>query len=369
MSVSAAVPRFSRLIELARAPSSETRRELLREVTDLFFDTAESRTSREDKLFDEVLRSVASDLNDEGLVELAGRMADAPNGPAGLVRDLAQRNIVVAQPILQRSAILNDDDLLSIVESHGDRHMRAIAQRRIVSAVVSDAIVSKGDDVTVNTLLSNDGASIARPTMERVVERAQQSPLLHENLLGRHDLPVDLMNEMYFAVEDRLRQVILKRNAATDPTDLELALAKARDRMAKRVREEEQDLRAAKARVEDLQARNALTPAALIGLYRERDMPAFIFGMAELTGLDYITTKSILDRKDMDALAMICRACGMDRPLFVTIAILICGGETAMGRAESFGRLYVQVPIEAAQRAMRFYKVRRTASPDSAAIN
>jgi uncharacterized protein (DUF2336 family) len=360
--MSAAAPRFSRLIELARAPSSEMRRELLREVTDLFFDTHDSRSSREDMLFDEVLRSVAADLNDDGLIELAERMADSPRGPQGLVRDLAQRNISVAAPILQRSTVLKDDDLLEIVESHGDRHMRAIAQRPTLSAIVSDGIVARGDDVTVNTLLANAGASIARPTMERIVERAQTSTSLHENLIQRHDLPVDLMNEMYFAVEERLRQVILARNAATDPTDLEAALAKARERMAKRARDESADLKAAKARVEAMVMRNNLTPASLIGLYRDRDIPAFTFGLAELTGLEYATAKSILDRKDMDALAMICRASGMDRPLFVTIAILVCGGEAAMGKAESFGKLYVKVPMEAAQRAMRFYKVRRGAA-------
>lgn len=369
MSAVAAAPRFSRLIELARAPSSDMRRELLREVTDLFFETAESRSSREDKLFDDVLRSVANELNDDGLVELAERMADARHGPIGLVRDLAQRSIAVAAPILTRSSLLNEDDLIAIVESHGDRHMRAIAKRETVSAALSDAIVMRGDDLTVNTLLGNEHALIARPTMERVVERAQASVMLHDNLLNRHDLPIDLMNEMYFAVEERLRQVILKRNAAADPSDVEAALGKARERLAVRVREETADLDAARRRIDDLLARNALTPAALIALYRDRDFPAFTFGLSELTGLHYQATKSILDRKDMDALAMICRASGMERPLFVTIAILACGGESAIGQAESFGRLYVQVPIEAAQRAMRFYKVRRNATDEPSTLN
>jgi hypothetical protein len=94
-------------------------------------------------------------------------------------------------------------------------------------------------------------------------------------------------------------------------------------------------------------------------LYRERNFLAFAYGLGELTSLDFPTIQGILDRKDMDSLAMVCRAAGMERPLFVTIAILACGGESAMGRAESFGKLYVQVPVEAAQRAVRFFKVRR----------
>lgn len=358
MSASVA-PRFSKLIDLASAPSSDTRRELLREVTDLFFETSEQQTRRESALFDDVLRTVATDLKDDSLVDLAQRLAHQKDGPPGLVRDLSKRSIEVAAPILRHSPILGEDDLLAIVKMHGDGHLRAIAQRETVSATVSDAVARKGDDTTVNVLLANAGASIARGTMEHVVDRAQASPTLHHNLLHRHDVPVDLMNEMYFAVEERLRQVILARNAATDPAELETALAKARERIAKRTDDENADVRAAQARIQDLKRRNALTPSTLIGLYRDHDVTGFLCGLADTTGLDYATTKQIVDRKDMDALAMICRAANMDRPLFVTIAILACGGDQAVGKAEIFGKLYAQVPIEAAQRAMRFYKVRK----------
>ena len=48
--------------------------------------------------------------------------------------------------------------------------------------------------------------------------------------------------------------------------------------------------------------------------------------------------------------------------LFVTLAVLSCGGDEAMSRAEEFGRMYNNVPIEAAQRAMRFFKVRKGAA-------
>jgi hypothetical protein len=56
---------------------------------------------------------------------------------------------------------------------------------------------------------------------------------------------------------------------------------------------------------------------------------------------------------------MLCRASNVERPLFVTIAMLIGGGERATDQVEDFGKLYLRVPVEAAQRALRFYKVRR----------
>lgn len=93
----------------------------------------------------------------------------------------------------------------------------------------------------------------------------------------------------------------------------------------------------------------------------------FLHGLAEITGLDVGTTRTLIEREDMDALAMICRSADMERALFVTIAMLVAGGDRATSQAEHFGRLYGSVPVEAAQRAMRFYKVRKASEPRAAA--
>ena len=63
---------------------------------------------------------------------------------------------------------------------------------------------------------------------------------------------------------------------------------------------------------------------------------------------------------------MICRAANVERPLFVTLAVLACGGDGAMDKAEEFGRMYNAVPVEAAQRAVRFFKVRKGAERNAA---
>jgi hypothetical protein len=86
-----------------------------------------------------------------------------------------------------------------------------------------------------------------------------------------------------------------------------------------------------------------------------------------MTNLDPETVADLLERRDIDGLAMICRAANIERPLFVTLAVLACGGDDAMAQAEQFGRLYNSVPVEAAQRAMRFFRVRKSASEEGAA--
>lgn len=354
--------RFGKLVELARTPDSGQRRELLREVTDLFFETTGSRNERETDLFGDVLKLVADEMQDGVLAELAERFADADDAPVGLMRDLANHAFEVAAPVLQRSKVLDEQTLLGIVANQSQQHIKAVAQREDVSETLSDAIVRHGDDHAVDALMRNESAVVSRTSMEAAVDRARRSTVLHEAVVQRRDLPLDLLNEMYFVVETSLRQQIMQRNASVDPAALDAALAKARDRLKRTVGDMSAEAKNAMTFIQSKKASGELNARMLVSLYREAKQAHFLYGLAEVTQVDPETVSSMLERRDVDALAMLCRAAGIERPLFVTLAVLTCGGEEAMERAEEFGRMYNSVPVEAAQRAVRFFKVRKAAA-------
>ncbi len=353
--------RFAKLIDLARTQDSGQRRELLREVTDLFFATSGIQNDREAALFDEVLQMVAAEMQDSVLAELAEKFADAEDAPVGLMRDLANHAFEIAGPVLQRSKALDEQTLVQIVNYQSQQHIKAVAQREEVSEVLSDAIVRFGDDHALDALMRNEGATVSRTSMETAVDRARRNALLHEGVVGRRDMPLDLLNEMYFVVESRLRDQIMQRNAAVDPATLDAALSKARERMREAVGDMSAEAKNAMAFINSKKANGELNARLLVSLYREAKQKHFLYGLAEITHVDLDTVTGLIERKDVDALAMICRAANIERPLFVTLAVLSCGGEGAMDKAEEFGRMYNNVPVEAAQRAIRFFKVRRAA--------
>lgn len=359
--------RFAKLIELAKLSDSARRRELLREVTDLFFETSATRTTRESALFDDVLQMVASDMQDEVLAELSNTFADAPDAPVGLMRDLANHSFEVAGPVLRRSKALDEDTLMQVVNRQSQAHIQAVAQRELVSEKLSDAIVKFGDDNALDALLRNDGAKISRTGMETAVDRARRNAKLHEGVVARADMPLDLLNEMYFVVETRLRNQIMERNAGVDPATLDAALNKARERMSKSAFDLTSEAKNAMAFIQSKKNSGELSARLLVSLWREAKQSYFLYGLAELTQVDPQTIASLIERRDIEGLAMICRAANVERPLFVTMSVLIGGGDEAMARAEEFGKMYNDVPVEAAQRAVRFFKVRKTAAETRAA--
>ncbi len=354
--------RLPDLIVLAQEPSSEKRRALLRELTEHFFGAAQ-RSAAEDALYDAVLTDLTAEMETAVRAELSARFAVSPDAPRGLIRRLANDEVAVADAVLRASTVLTDEDLLGVVRSRGQAHLRAVSERSTVSEAVSDVIVERGDDDTLGVLLRNDGARLSRAASETAVERAKVNPALHEVAVGRADLPPDLLNDMYFVVEARLRQRILEQNAAMDPVLLESALAAGRTRVATEDGALPPDYGECLAYVEELHAAQQLTPTMLARFLRSGSRTSFLIALARLADVDFHTASQIVEKRELDALAVICKAANLDRALFLTFAVVILGSEdNAMGKAHGYAKLYAELQRDAAMRTLRFWRMRRSSA-------
>lgn len=359
--------RLHDLIALADEPSSARRRELLRGVTDLFF-AAEAHGDVEIGLFDDVMGQLAGEMEEAVKIELAERLGHATNAPPALSRALANESIAIARPILQGAPQLSEEDLLHVARTQGQDHLRAISQRLVVPSLVSDAIVERGDDTTLGVLLRNEGAVLSRQAHEAAIDRAAVNPALHEAVIDRQALPMDLLNEMYFVAEARLRDRIMERNANVDPAILEAALKAGRNKVAASDGALPADYPNAVKEIVALKLRDGITPQALVGMLRAKKTSQFLVALAELADIDFHTARKIIERRELDALSVVCKAADFDRALFLTFALLILDpNDNAMGKAKDYGELYAALPRDAALRTIRFWRMRRTTGDVAAA--
>jgi uncharacterized protein (DUF2336 family) len=358
---------FALLIELAKETSSEKRRELLRRVTDVFLADNQPRSEAECALFDEIVGAVAADLKSEVRAELARRVSGSAAPLSRTARRLALDEIDVARPVLERSQALSEGDLLEVIAQKSQDHLLAVTRRDEIGETVSSALVDRGGDQVVASLLSNAGARLDRATYERVADRAQTSEALHAPFVRNKRAPLDLLNSVYLKVEAELRRDILQRFESVSPAELDAALEKGRNRVSAAYGAMPPDFAAAEARVNELERKAGLKPPALVQLLREGQKTAFLLAFSRLVGSEYDLCSRLVAAGDIDAIAMLCRGAGFDRALFVTLCLLISGEGYGMAKAESFGKLYEQVPVAAAQRALRFWKVRARSAHDAAA--
>lgn len=139
---------------------------------------------------------------------LAETCAASARTPRPLVVALACDVPEVACPILARSPVLTDADLVDAA-ALGSEAMRAvIAARHHLSHAVSGALAEIGDSDTLVTLIENPTARITTGRLLRMVERCGGDSILREALLARPDLPPEVRHAIGLAVARSLSDFV-----------------------------------------------------------------------------------------------------------------------------------------------------------------
>jgi uncharacterized protein (DUF2336 family) len=373
--MSAHTSKLENLIEVAHEASSDKRRELLEGVTDLFMDDGPGLNDQEQVIAADILGKVVTEVEREVRARLSHRLAGLDDAPADLIRQLASDEIQVARPLLERSGVLSDQDLIDVINNQGKEHQLSVSLRGSVSEGVSDALVARGDDEVVLSLINNAGAEISRGTMEAIVDRSETSEQLHEPLLNRKDLPPDLMHNMFWWVSSALKKHILTE-AEVDEETVDRMLAEAEQGMVREAEEEEDKLGRVERAVRRRMRLGQLNQDALVQYLRRGQVPEFIAGLGYLTDVDQKTARRIVFTPGHEAVAVACRAKGFDLSTFSTIVLLLDGAadsgsgevEKQLRRPEEVAELlelYKEIPVETAKRAMRFWAIRQKSQEDA----
>lgn len=349
---------FALLLELAREGSSEKRRELLRQVTDMFLHDPPARSDREAQIFDDIFAAISVDMETQVRIELAKKVAESDAPVQRTARRLAMDVIEVARPVLEHSKALSESDILDVINAKSQEYMMAVTKRSDIGESVSSALVEKGEDRVVAALLENRTARLDRRTYEKVAERAEANPVLHAPFVRNVNMPLDLLNSVYLRVEAGLRREIMRKFQGVSPQELEAALEVSRNHLSSAYGALPGDYQTSRNEIADLEKRGALKPPVLVQLLRDNKQTAFLIAFAQLVDVQFDLGQRLIESKDMDALAVLCRGAGFDRGLFVTLCILALGDGGSLSKTDQYGQLYEQVPVAAAQRALRFWKVR-----------
>ena len=199
------------LLVLAQDKRPDARAHLAVRMGDMILGTdLGSMSARERELAEEILQRLLHELEMPIRRALAERLAAEGVAPRRLIVQLANDRIEVAWPVLLKSELLDDDELLNVIRTRTFQHRLAIARRDRISAPVSDALVRPGEQDVVRAVLENPGATITTDTFETLVEHSQSDSDLQEMILKREDLDPKLAGRMYGWVSEALRRHIIE---------------------------------------------------------------------------------------------------------------------------------------------------------------
>lgn len=116
--------------------------------------------------------------------------ASAQKAPRVVVHALAADQPEVALPVLERSPLLLEDDLVDLAATGQRDAQVAIAGRAMLPRSIAAAIAEVGCAEACLALLENPDASVPLFSIDRMVERFGHLSAIRQKLMDRHDLPM-----------------------------------------------------------------------------------------------------------------------------------------------------------------------------------
>lgn len=244
------------------------RDQLFRNMAQLYSYVSDRCDDEQVAQYDEVLCQLAELVETEARAHVAKLLAPLDRAPGNVVVKLANDEIQVAQPLLEFSNVLSDDDLIEIVMNQSEDHRVAIAGRKQVTERVGDAIVEHGQTASVQRLVRNANAELGPQALGRLVERATTDADIAADLRGREDIDWKSLGGRINIVGDKVMETIAAIDPKIDPVTVGKVSAVVYNRMRNRAGFNSQDWKVAYNQVKALSDRKQLDERALIRFAR-----------------------------------------------------------------------------------------------------
>lgn len=257
---------------------------------------------------------------------LSERLADADWAPSALINIMALDEIEIARPIIARSPVLNDHDLVRLLVQATLEHQIEIARRPRLSPPVIDAIIERDEPAVLTALAANESAEISGQAMQRLVDRSRDVVALRSPLARHPRMSSELAEQLYVLVGHALREALATR-FNLDTVRMQGALDEAL-RAAHRgeseaeigpVEQDEDREDMERSLIEKLDSAGQLRPGYLLRVLREGRLQLFIMALARLGEFEPAQIRRAIDSAKPELLALACSAVSIDRSVFPTI--------------------------------------------------
>ncbi|PIR39100.1 MAG: hypothetical protein COV35_04360 [Alphaproteobacteria bacterium CG11_big_fil_rev_8_21_14_0_20_39_49] len=180
-------------IEVLLKSPLETKMEVIKKIGKYY--TSESLSVQQKEASERILRSLVRESDTLVKCGISESIKNALNASNDLVMQLAQDIDIVAIPILEFSKVLTDENLVYIIERTDDiEKQKTISKRETVSEGVSDALIHKGHEDVVVTLLNNKGAAVSDDGYKEIVEKFPEVKAVLISVKHRERVPASILN-------------------------------------------------------------------------------------------------------------------------------------------------------------------------------
>lgn len=310
---------MGRLALLAANPQDTTREEIYLAVASLYRVQGNHLNQRERSLMREIMNRLTRDVEMAIRIALAERLADDTTVPTDLILMLADDTIEVARPVILRSPLLTDEDMLRLISEHDSAHQEVIAARPHIGEPVTAALAKSNAETVLVTLVRNATAKLSGTTFDTLVEKSKAYVSLQEPITRRPDLPPPLAGKMCGWVSDALRTYIVQQ-FPIEPAKLDAALNHAEAAMnSEPPAPKPTPSESTNKLVEKLHTAGQLKAGFLLRVLHQGQIDLFDLAFARMLNLPLVSLRQNIYERSPKQVALACRAVGIDKCVFATV--------------------------------------------------
>lgn len=166
-----------------------TRPAILRALTDLF-TLRTSHTEEDIARYEELAGRIIGDAGPSTLAYVAAKLARHHAAPPAILAELASRDRTCATIIIEHAINLPLEDQISVALGRDAEYAAALARRRGLGGVVTEALISRGDPAIIEALAENGSAQFNRAGAERAGRASAVAPEIAAQIRDRSVEPL-----------------------------------------------------------------------------------------------------------------------------------------------------------------------------------
>ena len=276
----------------------------------------------ERRLAVEILRAMAADAELVVRQAVASSLCHSTELPHDIAIKLARDDFRVAQPVLECSPVLSDQDLIAVLADGGAQKQVSVARRPDVSEQVAAAVIDTGNAAAVATLVENEGAELNEDLYDRTLRRYSRFETVKSAMVHRSILPVTIAERLVALVSDKLQVELVTRHALSADAASDVIVG-ARERATMGLLDEGQAAGDTKALIRQLHGRGRLTPSLMLRVLCTGDIQFVEEGFAEIAGVSSDKAAKLIHDGGPLGLKAIYKKCAFPEVLFPAFRVAI----------------------------------------------
>ncbi len=307
------------LYSLASGADAQARQEL----TDVMIDLLSIPLSaKEGEIITDVLIGLMKKAESDLKAALSDRLSAMPQIPLRMVLALANEEIAVAEPVLRKSPMLHDMDLIYIVQARGVSHARAVARRPSMGQGLIDMLAELYDVETAINLCENRAINLSERAFGIFEKMAETDSRIARPLVVRDDLPQKIAQKLYAHVGVDLKRALADKMGHQADVAIQTLNEVMLEMVEARIPEDGDVMDRYTAAARYQMERGELKMPSMIAALRRGQYSTFTGQAVIFFDLPLAVTMAVLKQKGGTSLAVACKAMDVSKADFISLYLL-----------------------------------------------